>query len=212
MNIVFDFGNVLVEWHPARLVQHHYLAADGRAQFPDALAHTLVHHPDWLDFDLGLIDVRELAARSAQRLGLNVAGMLEFIERIPHVLPLYEPTIALMQSLADGVYDGHHRVLYLSNMPLAFAEVLEARCPWIGRFENGIFSGRVKLAKPDAAIFAAAEARLRLDPADTLFLDDSQRNVDAARERGWKAEIIVNPHTDESVRAALLKHEILRAP
>ena len=137
--------------------------------------------------------------------------MLAFIERIPHVLPLYEPTIALMQALADGVH-GSHRVLYLSNMPTTFADVLEARCPWIGRFENGIFSGRAKLAKPDAAIYAAAEVQLRLDPAHTLFLDDSPRNVDAARERGWKAEIVVHPHTDESVRAALLKHGILRAP
>lgn len=210
MNIVFDFGNVLVEWHPARLVQHHYLAADGRAQFPDALAHTLVHHPDWLEFDLGLIDTRELATRSAQRLGLNVAGMLEFIERIPRVLPLYEPTIALMQSLANGLY-GEHRVLYLSNMPTEFAEALEARCPWIERFEAGIFSGRLKLAKPDAAIYAAAELQLGLDPVDTLFLDDSAPNVAAGRRRGWRAEIIQNPQNDQSVRAALVKHGVLRA-
>lgn len=210
MNIVFDFGNVLVEWHPSRLVQHHYLAADGRAQFPDALAHTLVHHPDWLDFDLGLIDTRELAARSARRLGLNVAGMLEFIERIPHVLPLCAPTIALMQSLADGVH-GEHRVLYLSNMPTAFADVLEARCPWIARFEAGLFSGRVKLAKPDAAIYAAAESQLGLEPSNTLFLDDSPPNVAAARLRGWRAETIENPQNDQSVRAALVTHGILRA-
>lgn len=210
MNIVFDFGNVLVEWHPSRLVQHHYGAADGRAQFPDALAHTLVNHPDWLDFDLGLINAGELAARSAQRLGLNAAGMLEFIERIPHVLPLCGPTIALMQSLMDGVH-GKHRVLYLSNMPTAFADVLEARCPWIARFEAGLFSGRVKLAKPDAAIYAAAESQLGLEPSNTLFLDDSVPNVAAARLRGWGAEIIQNPQNDQSVRAALVKHGILRA-
>jgi putative hydrolase of the HAD superfamily len=208
MNIVFDFGNVLVEWHPARLIQHHYVAADGRAQFPEALAHTLIHHPDWLDFDLGRIDVAELSARSARRLGLDVAGMRAFIERIPQVLPVCEPTVALMQALAAG-HHGAHRVLYLSNMPVEFADVLEARCPWIAQFEAGLFSGRVGLGKPDAAIYAAAEAQLRLDPSTTLFLDDSLPNVTAARLRGWHAELIENPQTDQSVRRALRKHGVL---
>lgn len=205
MNIVFDFGNVLVEWNPARLIQFHYAANDGKAQFPDALADTLVSHQDWLDFDLGLLDAAELAARSARRLGLDEAGLRTFIDRIPHVLPVFEPTVALMQALANGQH-GNHRVLYLSNMPVAFADVLEARCPWIARFEDGIFSGRVNLAKPDDAIYAAAERQLRLDPADTLFLDDSPRNVHAARARGWRSEIVDGP---QSVRKALTAHGIL---
>ena len=209
MNIVFDFGNVLVEWNPARLIQHHYTAPDGKAQFADALADTLINHQDWLDFDLGLIDSHELAKRSGRRLGMNAAGLRAFVDRIPHVLPLFEPTIALMCELADGLH-GAHRVVYLSNMPPAFATVLEARCPWISRFEDGIFSGRVNLAKPDTAIYAAAEAQLNLDPANTLFLDDSPRNVRAARGRGWRSEIIGNPHNNQSVRNALIKHGVLR--
>ena len=211
MNIVFDFGNVLVEWNPARLIQQHYLAPDGKAHYPDALADTLINHQDWLDFDLGLIDSTELARRSGRRLGLDAAGLCEFIDRIPHVLPVFEATVALMRELAAGQY-GPHRVVYLSNMPSAFAEVLEKRCPWIGHFHDGIFSGRVKLGKPDAAIYAAAEAQLQLDPADTLFLDDSARNVLAARARGWRAEIIADPHNDLSVRKALLAHGILVTP
>ena len=208
MNIVFDFGNVLVEWNPARLIEFHYAAADGRAHFPEALADTLINHQDWLDFDLGVIEAAELATRSARRLGLDAAGLLAFIERIPHVLPVHDSAVALMQELADGQHGGH-RVLYLSNMPVAFAEVLEARCPWITRFESGIFSGRVNLAKPDDAIFAAAEQTLGLNPAETLFLDDSVRNVHAARARGWQAAVIDSPH---SVQHALAAHGVLNLP
>jgi putative hydrolase of the HAD superfamily len=194
MNIVFDFGNVLVEWNPAKLIQFHYAAKDGRAHFPDALADTLINHQDWLDFDLGAIDASELAVRSARRLGLDAAGLLAFIERIPHVLPVHDSVVALAQELADGQH-GEHRVLYLSNMPVEFAEVLEARCPWIARFESGIFS--------------AAENELRLNPSDTLFLDDSPRNVHAARARGWRAEIIDSP---QHVQQALAMHRVLRLP
>ncbi|MEO7254607.1 MAG: HAD family phosphatase [Casimicrobium sp.] len=206
MNIVFDFGNVLVEWNPARLIREHYPNLVRVRHSPEALAEILVNHQDWLDFDLGLIESAELAARSARRVGLDADDLQHFVDRIPHVLTVFDETVALMRELASGAH-GKHRVVYLSNMPVAFADVLEARCPWIGHFEDGIFSGRVRLAKPDSAIYVAAEHKLRLDPAETLFLDDSQKNVDAALARGWASELITDP---QSTRDALVKHRVLR--
>jgi putative hydrolase of the HAD superfamily len=214
MNIVFDFGNVLMEWNPARLIEQHYpqsrrLVESSRTSAtppaPDALAAALSNHQDWFDFDRGLIDTATVANRSAKRLGLAAVDLQAFITRIPHVLPMLDDALSLMQALANGQH-GSHRVLYLSNMPTEFAEVLEARCPWIARFEAGIFSGRVNLIKPDAEIYEVAEQRLNLDPAQTLFLDDSAPNVAAARARGSLAEIIDGP---AAVRNALLKHGVL---
>lgn len=208
MNIVFDFGNVLFEWNPVRLIDEHFAQASTSPTSSAALADTLINHKDWLDFDLGLLDAATVAERSAARLSLDRAHLHTFVERIPHVLPTIDPTIALFNQLADEVSaDGAHRLLYLSNMPASFAPVLEARCPWIGRFEGGIFSGRVNLAKPDAAIYALAERELNLIPGETLFLDDSPRNVDAARVRGWAAEIVTSP---KSAHDALVTHGVLR--
>ncbi len=204
MNIVFDFGNVLFEWNPERLVTEHFPVALPSGFVPAQLVDRLVNHQDWLDFDLGFIDSRELSQRSASRLDVDANALQTFVDRIPHVLPLIEPTVKHMQALVGS----RHRVFYLSNMPAAFADVLEARCPWIARFEAGIFSGRVKLSKPDPAIYAAAEAAFQLDPDDTLFLDDVSHNVEAARDRGWKAEIITGP---QSTSDALQKHGIWRS-
>ena len=205
MNIVFDFGNVLMEWNPPRLIEEHFPQRERLTHTVPALAEALVNHQDWIDFDRGLTSAAQLAERSAARLGLDAADTHAFIERIPHVLPMLEDALALMQELADGQH-GAHRVLYLSNMPTTFADVLEARCPWIARFDDGIFSGRVNMAKPDAAIYEEAEKRFNLDPTQTLFMDDSPPNVDAARARGWRAEIIDSP---QSVRNALIAHDVL---
>lgn len=204
MNIVFDFGNVLFEWNPARLIDEHFVQASASTATSAALAETLINHQDWRDFDLGLIDAATVAARSAARLSLDRARLHAFVERIPHVLPTIDPTIALFNQVSDI---GAHRLVYLSNLPASYAPVLEARCPWISRFEGGIFSGRVNLAKPDTAIYALAERELNLIPGETLFLDDSPRNVDEARARGWAAETITSP---QSVRDALVKHGALR--
>ncbi len=202
MNVVFDFGNVLFEWNPEQLVTEHFPVALPPEVSSATLVDRLVNHQDWLDFDLGFIDSRELAQRSASRLGLHANAVQTFVDRIPHVLPLIEPSVKRMQALVGG----RHRVFYLSNMPAAFADVLEARCPWIAHFEAGIFSGRVKLSKPDPAIYEAAEKAFGLDPADTLFLDDVPHNVDAARVRGWKAEVIDGP---QRTRDVLAKYGIL---
>ena len=210
MNVVFDFGNVLFEWDPARLIEDHYaglptLVAGSRSA--KMLADTLINHQDWMDFDLGLSDAATVAERSSTRLSLDRGHMRTFVERIPHVLPTIDATIALFNGLADvAAAGGGHRLLYLSNMPASFVPVLTARCPWIARFEGGIFSGHVNLAKPDAEIYALAEQQLNLIPAETLFLDDSPRNVDAARARGWAAELITSP---QSARDALAKHRVL---
>ncbi len=208
MNIVFDFGNVLFEWNPARQIDEHFAHTSRSQATSAALADTLINHQDWLDFDLGVLEAETVAARSAERLSLDRVHLHAFIEGIPHVLPTIDPTIALFNQLADQVSDkGEHRLVYLSNMPASYAPVLEARCPWIARFEGGIFSGRVNLAKPDAAIYALAERELNLMPGETLFLDDSLRNVDAARARGWTSEIITSP---QSAYDALVKHGVLR--
>lgn len=44
-------------------------------------------------------------------------------------------------------------------------------------------------AKPSDAFYAAVEARTGFTPSDILFIDDSQRNVAAARKLGWRAEL-----------------------
>jgi putative hydrolase of the HAD superfamily len=210
MNIVFDFGNVLFEWDPARLIEDHYadLPAFGvGSRSAKMLADTLINHQDWLDFDLGLLDADTVAERSSTRLSLDQAHLRAFVERIPHVLPTIDPTIALFNELADvAETGGAYRLLYLSNMPASFVPVLRERCPWIARFEDGIFSGHVNLAKPDAAIYALAERQMNLIPAETLFLDDSPRNVEAARARGWSAELITSP---QNAYDALVKYGVL---
>ena len=52
-----------------------------------------------------------------------------------------------------------------------------------------VISGFERVCKPDARIFAIAERRMGIPAARLAFLDDSARNVDAARACGWKSEV-----------------------
>jgi FMN phosphatase YigB (HAD superfamily) len=53
--------------------------------------------------------------------------------------------------------------------------------------------------KPHAGIYAQAERRFALEPAETVFIDDRSENIAAARERGWHG--IVHRDHDSTVSA-----------
>lgn len=60
-------------------------------------------------------------------------------------------------------------------------------------FPGGVFTSfEAKAYKPAREIFDYAAARGGLVPAETLFFDDSQANVDAARSYGYRA-VLVKP-------------------
>jgi putative hydrolase of the HAD superfamily len=190
VDVVFDFGNVLVEWNPQRLVREHFSHALRDGVSAEALVKKLLGD-EWVAYDHGEIDLPTMAQRLAPKLDCSEAELIAFVARIPHVLPTLDVSVAAMQRLFDARDRGASlRVLYLSNMPSDFADVLERRFDWIARFDGGIFSGRNRLSKPDPSIYEALESRYALQPERTLFFDDSLPNIETARARGWRAELV----------------------
>ena len=59
-------------------------------------------------------------------------------------------------------------------------------------FDGTVTSFEAKCLKPGAEIFRYAQRTLGIDPAETLFLDDSLANVEAARALGFKAEQVAD--------------------
>ncbi len=186
MNIVFDFGGVVFNWQPLALLQQTLprLAPDERSA--QALALNLfqgfAEGSDWAEFDLGRVEPAALADRIAHRTGLAAADVMAVIQAIPGHLEPQPDTIALMRRLkASG-----HRLFYLSNMPAPYADHLERSHDFFAWFDDGIFSARVQLIKPQPAIFHEAARRFGIAPGELLFIDDVAHNVDTARALGWQ--------------------------
>ena len=60
------------------------------------------------------------------------------------------------------------------------------RNPFFAWFDGMMISAEEHLLKPDLEIFRRAEARFQLEPARTLFIDDSAANVEAAGYLGFQ--------------------------
>lgn len=101
------------------------------------------------------------------------------------------PNTASLAAAARAAERGY-RLAILSNAPTDLADALD-RTPWLAPFEVRLFSCRLRLSKPDPAIYAAALGRLGAAPEDVIFFDDRPDNVAAAARLGMQAHVFNEP-------------------
>lgn len=205
MNVVFDLGAVLFAWEPTRLVQAHLAPHAPTEAAAAALGRALFHHDDWTSFDCGTRTLDDAIARMSARLSLPPEPLHAMLDTLGERLAPIDITVAMLEELIDHREAGQPlRLYYLSNMPSPYARAIERRNAFMRRFDGGVFSGDVKFLKPDREIYEVLAMRYALDPAQTVFIDDSAANVEAARAFGWQAIHCTAPATLPSQLARYL--------
>lgn len=195
MNLVFDLGGVLFHWQPHEIVASALPDLASTRASADRLVADIFQgfDGDWGEFDRGVLSPAELAERIAARTSLGVAQARAVIDAVPAALTPIAGTVALLERLHPLQRARDRGLYYLSNMPESYAQHLEATHAFLSLFDGGVFSARVRMIKPEAAIFEHTGDWLGIDPADSLFIDDMPRNVAAARAAGWQAVLFENP-------------------
>jgi putative hydrolase of the HAD superfamily len=184
-DFLFDFGGVVFQWRPSLLMQ---ATLPQHTQDDASTQHLLGvffqnYGGAWGAFDRGDLLLDALVPALARQTGLTEAEVQAVVDAIPdHLQPLADTVAWLHELKAAG-----HRLFFLSNMPAPFADELERRHDFLQLFEGGVFSGRLGLSKPDAAIFHHVLNQFGLTAERTVFLDDFTANIDAARSLGFQA-------------------------
>ena len=89
----------------------------------------------------------------------------------------------------------------LSNMGDNVHANLKREFGWLSRFDVLVWSYQLGIAKPDAAIYRQLLKQLGTKPEETLFIDDREVNVEAARGLGMPA---IQFSTVEQLRSELI--------
>lgn len=106
-------------------------------------------------------------------------------------------------SLAQAFRASGGRTAILSNgVPEITARLREER-RLEERFDAVVVSCEVGCSKPQAAIYELTLARLGARPAETLFVDDREENVAAARALGLQALLFAGPDAEAALRSAV---------
>lgn len=172
-NIVFDLGGVVFARDP-RKFEPEFIKFFSYIMLPE-----MPHF--WEEYDRGvstyeqvLSDLAEYNSCDRELAEKNLQRSILTQEEIP-------ATKALIKDLKSAQY----KLYVLSNMSLEFIEFLRKRDVY-KYFDGEVVSCEEHIIKPDAEIYRCLTSRYGLDVAETLFIDDRQQNVDAARNEGWQ--------------------------
>lgn len=185
MNIVFDLGGVVFDWRPEALV---------RRVFDDSEAQALIHkeiigHADWIELDRGTLALDDAIVRGAARTGLPRESVARLFDAVPASLTPIEGTINLLHAASDA----GQPLFVLSNMQHASADFLEAKHDIWKLFRGVVFSCRIKKVKPEPEIYEHLLTEHRLDPTETIFIDDMSENLEAAAAFGIRTLRFFDP-------------------
>ena len=194
--IVFDIGNVLVSTNFKELLMED-------PEIPNEIVDTLLKL--WLidkdDID-GTIDLKTYREIVNKRMGV------EFSKYIPKMFKYniecvnaFNYTIPMMQDLKNKGY----RVYYLSNWSAWTHDLLReaGKFEFLKYMDGGIFSYDVGYMKPSLEIYKLFIEKYKINPEETVFFDDKEENVLAAKKLGFQA-VQFTDH-DESIVYDYLK-------
>ena len=107
---------------------------------------------------------------------------------------LYAADVALWTDLNDPMVawarELHRRGVrtgILSNIGDRMEAGIRESFDWIGSFNHCTWSHRLRLAKPELAIYLHAAEGLKADPSRILFIDDREDNIAGAQRAGMIA-------------------------
>lgn len=185
VNIVFDLGGVVFRWQPDVLVRRVFDDLQTQAR----VRREIIDHPDWIELDRGTLALDAAIARGASRTGLPDHAVARLFDEVPRSLTPIEATIDLIREMNES----SHRQYVLSNMHRASADFLERNHDIWRMFEGVVFSCRIQKVKPEPGIYEYLLTEHRLDPADTVFIDDIAENLAAALAFGIRTIQFIDP-------------------
>jgi 2-haloacid dehalogenase len=185
--VVFDLGNVLLDWNPRRLFAR---LIDDQAELDHFL--TEICSSSWhyrQDCGRSIHDATaELQALHPEYAELIGAFYSRWPEMTAGALPA---TVDVLRELRDaGV-----RLIALTNWPAGVFDPARERFGFFDWFDGIVVSGEEKLAKPDPAIFTRLLERYEVDPAAAAYIDDTERHVETARSLGMTGFVFTDAVT-----------------
>ena len=182
-NVVFDFGMVLIRFEPSYMVGKYI---ETPKEDVELLCDVLFDRLYWDALDAGAITDEEVLSHVKTRLPKRLWDVSEKIYRnwiynIPEIEGMRELVVDIKEKY--GV-----RLLLLSNISRYFAEHAD-EIPILSLFEKCIFSSVCKKTKPNRDIFEHLCLSCGILPEETLFIDDSEKNINGAQAYGLKGYV-----------------------
>lgn len=197
--IIFDLGNVLIDWNPAYVFDPMFddeekkkfffqnictsewnEEQDAGRSLKEATELLVAKHPEWKEY------IEAYYGRWANMLG----G------------PIHE-TVELFRELKQKE---QYKLYALTNWSAELFPIALERYEFLHWFDGRVVSGEEKMRKPFPEFYQVLLDRYSLAPEEALFIDDNLRNVKAAEELGM---VSIHFRSPRQLREKLVEMEVL---
>lgn len=183
-NVIFDLGNVLLDFNPKG-----YLKSKVSEEKLEDVFKAIFNSEEWVMLDRGTITEKEAINNIINRNNKYKDEINLAFNNWYDLLKPIEDTVEILISLKEHGY----KIYYLSNFhELAFGEVTRKN-NFFKLFDGGVVSYEEKLIKPEEDIYKLILDRYKLNPSETIFVDDMEANVEGANKVGIKTILFKGP-------------------
>lgn len=177
-NIVFDLGNVLVEFKPI----DYMLRMGFESAIATELNKLIFANPMWNEFDRGTITIESYCEYLKEK-HPQFSAEIDRVFGSDWVSNMFILDSNVSRFLEEMSHK--YRIFVLSNVSEYVFEYIQTLGFW-KHVSGGTYSYLIRACKPEEEIYEAFFRENHLNPVECLFLDDKPENIEAAKKIGMK--------------------------
>lgn len=190
-NIIFDYGGVLLDWNRHFLYDSYFERADVQETFRKNTGiedFTPQQMCDWFLDNICTLEWNSLMD-AGKPFAENCADLIKIYPQWRDAIAIYDTEwpqmvggdIPGMYEQVKKLKEQGYRLYGLSNWNnVKFNTYCRNAFPVFALLEGMVISGEEGVNKPEARIYTTLLDRFGIDPKESVFIDDSQKNLDGA--------------------------------
>ena len=185
-NLVFDMGNVLVEWNSEKILQ----AITDDRKLQNLLRKEVFETGLWVQTDEGVKTREEMIEIVTAKIGEEYRNEITQLSRYWYK---YVDVYTKVQDRIIELSKNGYNIYILSNTAYTFYDLVkEGYLPVTSIAKGIVLSCEEKVLKPNEKIYNILLERYNLDSHDTLFFDDLSENIWGAARCGINGFVVEN--------------------
>ena len=179
-NIVFDLGNTLVYFDYSYFFEGVYKL--DRKLKPSLLKKYFRDNRLDVRIGAGRTNIRDSFRKLKKKFNLSI-GFYDFHELY---CDIFWENSQMKKFLEEKLLGSHFRLYMLSNTDSSHINFINNNFPYVRHIRKRILSYKVNSVKPEKKIFRHLIDRMKIEPAESVFIDDMKPNILTADELGFR--------------------------
>jgi 2-haloacid dehalogenase len=190
--IIFDLGGVLVDWNPKYVFDENYFDSTEKRDY--FFKHICTS--DWNERQDEGRSIVEATQELIKQFPDWEQPIRDYYGRWTEMLKAPIPeTVEIFSELKES---GRYKIYALTNWQEGLFDIALVRYNFLHWFDGRVVSGEEKTRKPFPEFYQRLLDRYNVDRGKAVFIDDSLRNVEAARKLGIDSIHFQSPQQLES--------------